>query len=141
MSLTDKEKQLITESFSKVAPISDQAAELFYNRLFEIAPETKPLFAKTDMREQGRKLMQTLGTAVGALYGLEAIVPVLESLGKRHTAYGVTQDHFKPVGEALIWTLEQGLGEAFTEETREAWIKVYTLLADVTKTGMQEKSS
>jgi nitric oxide dioxygenase len=133
MSLTDKEKQLIIESFAKVAPIAETAAELFYNRLFEIAPETKALFKETDMREQGRKLMQTLGTAVGALHQLEQIIPQIQALGRRHVAYGVTKEQYQPVGEALIWTLEKGLGDGFTDELRQAWVKVYTLLADVAK--------
>jgi hemoglobin-like flavoprotein len=131
MSLTDTEKLLVTESFAKVAPISDKAAELFYNRLWEIDPETRALFKSTDMREQGRKLMQTLATAVGALHNLDAIVPVVQQLGKRHIAYGVKKEQYDTVGQALIWTLEQGLGADFTPETKEAWVKVYGVLANV----------
>jgi hemoglobin-like flavoprotein len=131
MSLTDTEKQLVTESFAKVAPISETAAELFYNRLWELDPETKTLFKATNMKEQGRKLMQTLATAVGALYNLEAVVPVVEQLGKRHVAYGVKQGDYATVGAALLWTLEQGLGADFTPEVKEAWTKVYGILADV----------
>lgn len=131
MTLTDNEKQLVTESFTKVAPIAEQAAEMFYSHLFEIAPDTKPLFKKTDMKEQGRKLMQTLATAVGSLYRLEQIVPDIQALGKRHVAYGVTKDQYATVGEALLWTLEQGLGDDFTPEVKEAWTKVYTTLAGV----------
>jgi hemoglobin-like flavoprotein len=133
MSITDQDKKLVTESFAKVAPIAEQAAELFYGRLFEIAPETKPLFKTTDMREQGRKLMQTLATAVGALYNLEAVVPQVLALGKRHVAYGVKEEQYTVVGEALLWTLEKGLGPDFTPEVREAWTKVYTILADTAK--------
>jgi hemoglobin-like flavoprotein len=131
MSLSDAEKLLVTESFAKVAPISETAAELFYNRLWEIDPSTKDLFKKTNMREQGRKLMQTLATAVGALHNLEAIIPVVEQLGKRHIAYGVKKEQYDSVGTALIWTLEQGLGADFTPETKEAWVKVYGILASV----------
>ena len=131
MSLTDTEKQLITESFAKVAPISETAAELFYNRLWELDPDTKTLFKTTDMKEQGRKLMQTLATAVGALHNLDAIVPVVEQLGKRHIAYGVKETHYATVGAALLWTLDQGLGQDFTPEVKEAWTKVYGILAGV----------
>ena len=131
MSLTDREKELVTTSFMKIAPIADKAAELFYGRLFEIAPETKPLFKDADMSEQGRKLMQTIATAVSSLYRLEAVVPEIEALGKRHIAYGVTKEHYDTVGAALLWTLEQGLGSDFTPELKDAWAKVYGTLASV----------
>jgi hemoglobin-like flavoprotein len=131
MSLSDAEKLLVVESFAKVAPIAEKAAELFYNRLWEIDPSTKGLFKKTNMREQGRKLMQTLATAVGALHNLEGIIPVVQQLGKRHIAYGVKKEQYDSVGTALIWTLEQGLGADFTPETKEAWVKVYGILASV----------
>lgn len=133
MALTDAEKQLVTDSFTKVAPIAEKAAELFYGRLFEIAPNTQSLFQSTDMTEQGRKLMQTIATAVGALYALDAIVPTIEALGKRHIAYGVTAEQYDQVGEALLWTLEKGLEEDFTPEVKDAWTKVYTLLAEIAK--------
>lgn len=141
MSLTDAEKLLVTESFAKVAPISEKAAELFYNRLWEIDPETKTLFKSTNMREQGRKLMQTLATAVGALHNLEGIVPVVQQLGKRHIAYGVKKEQYDTVGQALIWTLEQGLGADFTPETRDAWVKVYGLLASVATSAYENGNS
>jgi len=137
MSLTDTEKQLITDSFAKVEPIADTAAELFYGRLFEIAPDTKPLFKDSDMAEQGKKLMQTLGVAVGALNDLGSVVPAIEALGKRHVGYGVTAEQYDTVGEALIWTLEQGLGDAFTEDVKSAWVKVYGVLADVAKSAYE----
>lgn len=131
MSLTDKEKELVATSFMKVAPIADKAAELFYGRLFEIAPDTKELFKNTDMQEQGRKLMQTIATAVSSLYRLEAVVPELQALGKRHIAYGVKKEQFDTVGAALLWALEQGLGGDFTPEVKEAWTKTYGVLASV----------
>jgi hemoglobin-like flavoprotein len=141
MSLSEAEKLLVTESFAKVAPISEKAAELFYNRLWEIDPSTKDLFKKTNMREQGRKLMQTLATAVGALHNLEAIIPVVEQLGRRHIAYGVKKEQYDTVGQALLWTLEQGLGADFTPEVKEAWTKVYTLLASVATTAYKDESN
>jgi hemoglobin-like flavoprotein len=119
----------IQESFTLVEPISEQAAALFYGRLFEIAPEVKPLF-RGDMTEQGRKLMATLGVVVNSLGKLEAILPAASALAKRHVDYGVTAEHYAPVGAALLWTLEQGLGEAWTAELAQAWGAAYTLLSD-----------
>lgn len=131
MSLTVEDKVLVQSSFKLVATIADQAAELFYNRLFEIAPEVKPLFGEVDMAEQGRKLMKMIATAVGALNDLDKVIPAVQEMGKRHVAYGVEKEHYAIVGEALLWTLAQGLGEVFTPETEAAWTKVYTLLAEV----------
>ena len=126
--MTPQERSLVQESFAAVRPISDQAAAMFYGRLFTIAPEVKPLF-KGDMSEQGKKLMQMLAVAVNGLNNLEAILPAVQELGRKHVDYGVTAAHYQPVGEALLWTLEQGLGDAFTAETKAAWEKTYTLLA------------
>lgn len=131
MSLTAEDKALVQSSFAVVASIAEQAAELFYGRLFEIAPEVQPLFNNADMAEQGRKLMKMIATAVGALNDLDKVVPAVQEMGKRHVSYGVEKEHYAIVGEALLWTLEQGLGEAFTPETKTAWTNVYTVLADV----------
>lgn len=139
MSLSEGEKLLITESFTRIAPISEKVAEVFYNRLFEIAPDTKPLFKTTDMTEQGRKMMQTIATAVGAVYTLDAIAPEMEALGKRHIAYGVTAEQYDHIGDALIWAMEQSLGEDFSPETSAAWKKVYALIAGIAKTQHDKK--
>ena len=130
--MTPEHVKLVRESFAKVAPIAPQAAALFYGRLFEIAPEVKPLF-KGDIAEQGRKLMQVLATAVNGLDDLPALVPVVQDLGRRHVRYGVSDAHYGVVGEALLWTLGQGLGDGFTPAVKEAWIVVYTVLADTMK--------
>ena len=122
--------ELVQSSFEKVVPIAEQAAGLFYNRLFEIAPEVKPLFGESDMKAQGKKLMATLGVAVRGLSDLEATVPVIQKLAQNHVQYGVKPVHYKPVGEALIWTLDQGLGDGFTPEAKTAWVGVYTLVSD-----------
>jgi hemoglobin-like flavoprotein len=119
---------LIRTSFAGVVPIKVQAAAMFYARLFEIAPSLRALF-QGDMEEQGAKLMAMLGTAVASLDHLDRIVPAVRALGARHATYGVTEADYAPVGEALLWTLGQGLGEAFTPETEAAWIAAYTLLA------------
>lgn len=128
--MTPDQITLLRASFDKVRPISEQAAGLFYGRLFEIAPEVRALF-DTDMAEQGRKLMATLAVVVNGLDNLPALLPAVERLGRSHAGYGVTSAHFVPVGEALIWTLHQGLGDDFTPEVRDAWIEAYGTLAAV----------
>jgi hemoglobin-like flavoprotein len=135
--MTPEQIKLVQESFNKVVPISEKAAELFYGKLFELDPEIKPLF-KGDMKEQGRKLMSIIGTAVNSLNDLPAIVPAVQDLGKRHVDYGVTDEHYDTVGAALLWTLEQGLGDAFTPETRVAWTEVYGVLASTMKDAAAE---
>jgi nitric oxide dioxygenase len=119
---------LIQDSFAKVAPISAQAAAMFYGRLFQIAPEVKPLF-RGDMTEQGRKLMATLAVVVNGLANLDAILPAASALAKRHVAYGVEPGHYMPVGEALLWTLERGLGSDWTPELTAAWTAAYKILS------------
>jgi len=120
--------QLVQESFAKVRPVADQAAETFYQRLFEIAPSYRSMF-RHDMKKQGAMLMSTLGLAVGSLNNLEAILPAVRSLGKRHAEYGVTAEHYQPVAEALLWTLQYYFGDAFTPEIKDAWVEAYTTLA------------
>jgi hemoglobin-like flavoprotein len=131
--LTATQVELIKSSFSKVVPIADQAASLFYGRLFEIAPEVQPMFKSVDMSEQGVKLMQMIGHAIALLNAPDKLVPALQNLGQRHVRYGVQPEHYDIVGVALLWTLEQGLGADFTAETREAWTQVYTIMADTAK--------
>lgn len=126
--MTPEDIALVRGSFARVAPISEQAATLFYARLFEIAPDTRPLF-KGDIREQGAKLMKTLAMVVGGLDRLDAILPAVEALAVRHIAYGVQERHYDAVAEALLWTLAEGLGEDFTERTRQAWSEAYRILA------------
>lgn len=122
--------KLVQDSFKQVLPIAPQAADLFYNRLFEIAPEVRALFP-SDMSGQKKKLMAMLATAVNGLDKIETIVPAVQGLGRRHVAYGVTPEHYKSVGEALIWTLEQGLGDGFTPNVKAAWLATYDTLQGV----------
>ena len=131
--MTEEQKLLVQSSWDKVVPIADQAAEIFYGKLFEMDPEVKPLFANSDMSEQGKKLMQMITMAVKGLDNLDQLVPAVQELGKRHVGYGVTAEHYDTVGAALLDTLAAGLGEAFTPETKEAWTLTYTTLADVMK--------
>ena len=123
------QKELVQTSFEQVRPIADAAAALFYNRLFELDPTLRPLF-KGDMKEQGRKLMDMITLAVKGLDRPEALLPALAALGRRHAGYGVKEQDYETVGEALLWTLEQGLGQGFTPEIREAWATLYRLVAD-----------
>ncbi|MDI4663259.1 hemin receptor [Xanthobacter autotrophicus] len=128
--MTPTQIDLVQASFAKVVPIADTAAGLFYGRLFEIAPEVKPLF-KGDMTTQGQKLMATLGVVVAGLKDLPSIVPAAQNLARKHVGYGVKTEHYVVVGAALLWTLEQGLGEAFTPEVKTAWADAYGLLSSV----------
>jgi hemoglobin-like flavoprotein len=130
--MTPEQKTLVRDSFAKVAPIAPQAAALFYDRLFTLDPSLKPLF-KGDMTEQGRKLMAMIGTAVANLNKLDTIVPAVQDLGRRHAGYGVPASSYDTVAEALLWTLGQGLGDAFTPEVKAAWTEAYTILATVMK--------
>lgn len=120
--------KLVQSTFAQVVPIAATAADLFYGRLFETEPELRPMFPD-DLTEQKKKLMGMLGTAVGGLSRLDVILPAVQSLGRRHAGYGVTAEHYAPVGAALLWTLEKGLGEVFTADARAAWTMAYTTLA------------
>lgn len=135
--LTERKKRLVQSSFSKVAPIADKAAEIFYAKLFDMDPALKPLF-KGDMKKQGEKLMTMIATAVNGLDNLDAIVPAVQNLGKNHVGYGVEDSHYDTVGGALLYTLETGLGKDFTPDVKDAWTEVYTVLATVMKDAAKE---
>ena len=128
--MTPEQVKLVQDSFKKVAPIADQASDIFYGKLFEIAPEVRPMFPE-DMSEQKGKLMGMLATAVNNLHQVEQIIPAVQDLGRRHVNYGVKDEHYKPVGEALIYTLETGLGDDFTPEVKDAWVTTYVTLQKV----------
>jgi hemoglobin-like flavoprotein len=130
--ITPTEVALVQKSWKQVTPISNTAAELFYGKLFSLDPTLKPLF-KGDMKEQGRRLMTMISTAVNGLGRLEAIVPAVQELGRRHHAYGVKPEHYETVGAALLWTLGHGLGEEFTPEVERAWVSTYGVLAKTMK--------
>jgi len=135
--MTPEQIELVKTSWAQVVPIADTAAKLFYGKLFELDPALKPLF-KGDMTEQGRKLMRMVGTAVNGLDRLDQIVPAVKDLGVRHVAYGVQDSHYDTVGSALLWTLDQGLGDAFTPDVETAWATVYGLLAGTMKSAAAE---
>jgi hemoglobin-like flavoprotein len=130
--MTGEEITLVQTTFSKVLHISDTAADLFYNRLFELDPSTRPLFP-ADITEQKKKLMSTLKTVVFSLRQLDTIVPAIRDLGQRHARYKVEDRHYETVGAALLWALEQGLGKDWTSEVKSAWISAYTLVAQTMK--------
>ncbi|ACA84488.1 globin family protein [Shewanella woodyi] len=132
MALTQRQIQLVQHSFSLVEPISEQAADLFYDSLFKIDPSLKPLF-RNNIKVQGRKLVAMLKAAVDGLDDLNTLVPVLQQLAQRHNAYGVKKSHFTPVGNALLYTLKTGLGSEYTDEVRQAWIIVIHIVADTMK--------
>src|SRR5689334_11074050 len=132
--MTNEEIKLVQNTFRQVAPIADTAAQLFYARLFELDPDLKLLF-KGNLSEQGRKLMQMLGLAVNSLDRMEKLLPVVRSLGTRHVGYGVRDKDYDTVGQALLWTLRKGLGEAFTPEVELAWTEVYGTLASAMQSG------
>src|SRR5215475_3609467 len=127
--MTPDQIKLVQQSFAKVAPISDEAAVLFYDRLFEIAPAMRAMFPH-DMTEQRRKLMATLAIVVNGLSNLEMILPAASSLATRHVAYGAKPEHYPVVGAALLWTLEKGLGAEWTADVADAWRAAYAALSE-----------
>lgn len=130
-TLTEAQVRIVGESWNAVSAIADDAAQLFYDRLFEIDPSTRALFRGSDMAAQRKKLMQALAFSVSRLDMLDELHPVIEDLGRRHAGYGVADKHYESVGAALLWTLERGLGEQWTNETRDAWAAVYFVLSDI----------
>ena len=126
--MTPDQVRLVQQSFSKVAPIADQAAIIFYDRLFEVAPAVKALFP-ADLTEQRKKLMATLAAVVNGLSNIESILPAASALATRHVAYGAKAEHYPVVGGALLWTLQKGLGEAWTPDVAAAWTAAYGTLS------------
>jgi hemoglobin-like flavoprotein len=137
--VTPRQIALVQESWKRVQPIADKAAELFYMRLFSLEPSVRRLF-KGDMVEQGRKLMSMISVAVNSLARLETIVPAVQALGRRHAGYGVKKHHYTVVEAALLWALAQGLGEKFTREIEEAWRTAYRVLATTMQSNPEDKT-
>jgi len=130
--MTPKQIELVQATWAELAPVADAAAKLFYHRLFTLDPSLKALF-RGDMDAQGRKVMSMISFAVKGLNRVEALLPGLRALGLRHAAYGVRDEHYATVGEALLWTLREGLGEAFSAEVEQAWSSAYAVLAATMK--------
>ena len=138
--MTPDQIKLVQDSFAKVAPISDQAAIIFYNRLFEVAPSVKAMFPE-DMTEQRKKLTATLAIVVNGLNNLDTILQAASALAKRHVSYGAEAAHYPVVGQALLWTLEQGLGPSWTPEVAAAWTGAYTTLSEFMISEAYEKAA
>lgn len=130
--MTPMEVADVQRTFAMVAPIADQAGMMFYGRLFELDPSLRPMFAE-DLTEQSKKLMHVLAVAANGLNSPDVLVPIVQSLGVKHVSYGVKDQHYDTVGQALIWTLEQGLAGAFTPEVKTAWLSAYSLLSGIMK--------
>jgi hemoglobin-like flavoprotein len=130
--MTPNQIALVQRSWTQVLPIAETAAQMFYDKLFALDPSLRSLF-RGEMKEQGRKLMAMISFAVNGLTRLEQIVPGVQALGRRHAGYGVRDEHYATVAAALLWTLEQGLGDSFTREVREAWVAAYGVLANTMK--------
>ena len=126
--MTPEQVELVKSTWKMVLPIADTAADLFYEKLFELDPEVRVLF-DDDMAKQKKALMAMIGSAVASLHQIESIVPPVQQLGVRHVGYGVVEGHYATVGEALLWTLEQGLGDAWTPQVKAAWVETYTILS------------
>lgn len=137
--MTSEQIHLIKTSFAKIEPVTEEAAVLFYAKLFDLDPDLRALF-KGGIREQGLKLMQMLELAVNGLDRIDQLVPAVQALGARHAGYGVKERHYKTVGAALLWMLEKALRADFTPQTREAWATVYKLLAQTMKDGAHQRT-
>lgn len=127
----------MTSTWQRVSLVKDEAADLFYRRLFEIAPQVRPLFPE-DLKEQKRKLMAMLATAVGGLGNIEALIGPLKELGARHVNFGTKDSDYEAVASALVWTLDRSLGPAFTPDVKDAWVSTYQVLAEVMQSGAAE---
>jgi hemoglobin-like flavoprotein len=139
--MTPQQIETVQQSFRTVVPIKEAAAVIFYRRLFELDPTLQSLFAKTDMARQGAMLMAALGFVVQGLTHAERILPAVRELAVRHVGYGVRDGHYATVGAALLGTLEEGLGDAFTQEVREAWAAAYALLSGVMIAAASERAA
>ena len=134
--ITAAQIALVQSSFGEILPIADTAGLLFYERVFTLAPGTRSMFGD-DIGLQATRTMAAVKTAVDGLGDLDVVGPFLVRLGARHLRYGVRTEHFDVVGTALLWTLEQGLGERFTPAVRDAWIAAWDVIADAMRTGMR----
>ena len=132
--MAPRQKALVRTTFDEIVPIAETAAAIFYTRLFELDPSLRPMFS-INLDVQGRKLMEMIAAVVHGLDDIEALMPTVRALGKRHAGYGVQDDRYETVAVALLSTLELGLRAALTAEVREARETVYLLLADTMRAG------
>jgi len=134
--MTPRQIEIVKQSFARILPFQEQATELFYCRLFELDPSLRLMF-RTDMTEQKKKLMLALALVVANLEKLDSLLPTVRELGQRHKSYGVRDRHYDVVGQALLWTLEIGLGSSWTKELAEAWQFAYSQLASAMIEGAE----
>jgi hemoglobin-like flavoprotein len=137
--MSPEQRLLVKETWQNVLPIADTAARLFYDRLFDVDPITRALFETTDFAEQRRKLIQALASVVRGIDDLDGLLPTLRALGRRHTQYGVEDRHYATVGDVLLWTLEQGLGSAWTPQAKAAWSEAYAIVANAMRGGAPQE--
>ena len=135
--VTAEQVQLVRDSFPAIAEVSPAVADLFYGRLFQLAPEVRPMF-KQDIAIQGRKLMDMLAALVGNLDHLEALAPMLRAMGQRHAAYGVQPGHYEIVSSALLWAIGITLHDEFSRELKAAWQAVIETVSAVMLDGAAE---
>ena len=138
--MTPIQIKAVQDSFALIAPDRDHVAAIFYQRLFELDPDLRPLFT-TDLSEQGHKLMTMLGLVVRSLDHIGGLIPVLEAMGERHSTYGVRNEHYETVGAALLDTLDDGLGSACTPHVRESWARAYWLISDTMRLGARRAAA
>jgi hemoglobin-like flavoprotein len=138
--MTPQQITIVQTTWQDVVPIADAAAKLFYSRLFVLDPSLESLFTGKSA-DQRRRLMMMIGVAVTGLTRVDTIAPVLRNLGARHVDYGVRDEHYATVGAALLWTLEQGLGDKFTPEARDAWTAAYMLIASTMQEGAAQRTA
>ena len=137
-AITAAQIDLVKNTWSKVVPIADTAAGLFYQRLFEASPQLAPMFDGVDLPAQRAKLVKAINTVVMSLERIDTLVPMIRELGQRHAGYGVEEAHYGDVGSALLWTLEAGLGDAWSDDAAVAWTRAYQLLADTMIAGARD---
>jgi hemoglobin-like flavoprotein len=138
--MTPQQITTVQTTWQLVMPIADAAAKLFYSRLFVLDPSLEPMFTG-NAADQRRRLMTMIGVAVTGLTRVDTIAPVLRNLGARHVDYGVRDEHYATVGAALLWTLEQGLGDKFTPDARDAWTAAYMLIASTMQEGAAQRTA
>jgi nitric oxide dioxygenase len=139
-AITAAQIDLVKETWGTVVPIADTAAQLFYDRLFATSPQLEPMFAGTDLPQQRKKLVKAINTVVVSLDRIETLLPVIRDMGRRHVGYGAEAAHYGQVGSALLWTLETGLGDAWSDDAAMAWTKAYQMLAEVMLEGAAASS-
>jgi hemoglobin-like flavoprotein len=137
---TELQVELLEASFAKIKPQADDFVTSFYENLFTDYPAAQPLFAHTDMKEQGKKLLASLVFVVENLRKPGQLSEALKGLGARHVKYGALPEHYPLVGNTILKTFGQYLGADWTEETKQAWVNAYGLITQVMLEGADYNS-